>query len=363
MLARTPLLVLALGQAAIADPAPLAEFCAVTAAEAPEACVGAVVASLIAWGLEEILGNNPYNERVAWFQGFIDNAAQTSPSLNVLAIATYYKNPFEHGSGVGQVIGDCGHTHHEIPMSGDWGVTQGVEIYTVGSDSDCCVEKWGDGGWTNWGYYGGWSQTTTSTGSLMMCLRAQPPSQPPEPIGVQRYSIGAETDLVTVNGVVGRLLREGGPLYSFTPPSSLFKWENAQSGPYYQAVVQTDGNFAVYHFDAKNNRKAVFWTNTGGKVDQPYWMLMPQQDGNLVLYLSDLGGARRQPVWASQTGGINVGSGLVGLSMQQDGNLVLYAFYSDGSCDPIWASNGKAPTGEKVWPHSASKVDGETGEL
>jgi hypothetical protein len=53
---------------------------------------------------------------------------------------------------------------------------------------------------------------------------------------------------VTANGVSGRLLREGSSLYSFeNPGNSLFKYVNG-SGPYYQATIQTDGNFVVYYY-------------------------------------------------------------------------------------------------------------------
>jgi hypothetical protein len=187
-----------------------------------------------------------------------------------------------------------------------------------------------------------------------MCLKAPPPPVPPTPKGIQRYSLG-QTNLVTVNGVVGRLLEEGGSLRSWqTEANSLYKFANFNSGPYWQATVQTDGNFVVYFVDAKNNKTPKFWTNTGGKVNDPNWALHPQHDGNLVLYRSDTGGQTSQAVWASQTSGINVSPGWVGLSMQQDGNLVLYVFYPDGSCSPIWASAGSAPNGKRYWPGLAA---------
>ncbi|KAI9651787.1 MAG: hypothetical protein M1829_002446 [Trizodia sp. TS-e1964] len=336
----------------------LASFCAGTAAEAPEACVGALLACLAGWGLEAIIANSPFNQRVAWFQGFIGNASTNSPNLNTLAIATYYNNPFEHGSGVGKVIGDCGHTHHEIPMRGDWGTTQGVEIYTVGDGSNCCVEHWGDGGWTNWGYYGEWQRSKTATGSDMLCIKAPPPPQHPNPEGIQRYTINA--NLVTVNGVVGRLLEESVPLYSFNTNNALYKYSNFDSGPYWEAIVQKDGNFVVYSVTPPHDPVPKFWTNTGGKTNDPNWELIPQHDGNLVLYRSNTGGQLAQPVWASGTSGINVGNGWVGLSMQQDGNLVLYVFYPDGSCSPVWASAGSPPQGKKYWP-GLSGMDGMNG--
>lgn len=150
----------------------LAEVCIETAIEAPPMCAAAIVGCIIGWGLDELIADSPYNQRAQWIEGFITNAAQNSPDLNTMAIATYHNDPLEDGSGVGQVSGDCGHTHYEISMSGDWVMTQGIEIYTVGSNLNCCVEKWGDGGWANWGWYGIWIETETSSGSLMMCLYA-----------------------------------------------------------------------------------------------------------------------------------------------------------------------------------------------
>jgi hypothetical protein len=150
----------------------LAEVCSETAVEAPEICAAAVVACIIDWGIDALIDDSPYNQRAQWIEGFINNAQQNSPNLNTMAIATYYNDPFAHSSGVGQVTGDCGHSHCEVDMQGDWVMTQGFEIYTVGSNTNCCVEKWGDGGWTNWGWYGIWNETQTTSGSHMMCLYA-----------------------------------------------------------------------------------------------------------------------------------------------------------------------------------------------
>jgi hypothetical protein len=181
----------------------------------------------------------------------------------------------------------------------------------------------------------------------MMCLTAQPPAA----IGSQHYLLNG--DIVTANGVSGRLLAEDAALYSFkNPGDSMFKYANGESGPYYQATIQKDGNFVVYYFDAKNERTPKFWTNTGGKVGDPNWKLVPQSDGNLVLYRTDLAGQNGKAVWASHTNGINKPApGHFGLSMQQDGNLVLYLFYADGTCDPVWATYTDAPTGRVVWKH------------
>jgi hypothetical protein len=83
------------------------------------------------------------------------------------------------------------------------------------------------------------------------------------------YSWGNDS-IVTINGVSGRLLTQGSALYSVNNPgNSLYKYTSGESGPYYQAIVQTDGNFAVYHFDANGQRTPTFWTNTGGKVNDP----------------------------------------------------------------------------------------------
>ena len=147
----------------------LAEFCAETFIEAPEECGAAIISCIIAWGIDELIDDPPSSQRAQWIEGFIANAAQNSPNLNTMAIATYH-NDIVDDSGVGQVIGDCGHSHYEIPMSGAWVMTQGIEIYTVGSNSNCCVEKWGDGGWANWGWYGIWNETQTASGTLMMCI-------------------------------------------------------------------------------------------------------------------------------------------------------------------------------------------------
>jgi hypothetical protein len=170
--ARTTLLAVLCACMVSAQLPELAEVCAETTAEAPPpVCAAAVVACIIGWGVDELIADSPYDQKAQWIEGFVTNASQNSPNLNTMAIATYHNDPLADGSGVGQVTGDCGHTHYEISMSGDWVMTQGVEIYTVGSNLNCCVEKWGDGGWANWGWYGIWSKTETASGSLM-CLYA-----------------------------------------------------------------------------------------------------------------------------------------------------------------------------------------------
>jgi hypothetical protein len=150
----------------------LGDVCLETAVEAPEICAVALVGCIIGWGIDELIDDSPYNQRAQWIEGFITNAQQNSPGLNTMAIATYYNDPAEDGSGVGQVTGDCNHFHYEIPMSGAWVMTQGIEIYTVGPNTNCCIEKWGDGGWGNWGWYGIWTKTQVASGSVTMCLSA-----------------------------------------------------------------------------------------------------------------------------------------------------------------------------------------------
>jgi mannan endo-1,4-beta-mannosidase len=173
--------------------------------------------------------------------------------------------------------------------------------------------------------------------------------RPPSSQGSQRYSING--DIVTANGVSGRLLREGSSLYSFeNPGNSLFKYVNG-SGPYYQATIQTDGNFVVYYYDVNGNRTPKFWTNTGGKVNDPNWKFVPQSDGNLVLYRTDLAGNNGAAMWSSNTYGVTkpAPGDFFGVSMQQDSNLVLYLFYTDGTCDPVWATFNNAPQGRILW--------------
>jgi hypothetical protein len=214
----------------------------------------------------------------------------------------------------------------------------------------------GDGdGWLNWGYSGNWytgAQADPFDPNSGYLVAPFPTSTSPSPIGSQLYSWG-NNNIVTINGVSGRLLTQGSALYSVNNPgNSLYKYASGLSGPYYQATVQTDGNFLVYHFDASGQRSPTFWTNTGGKVNDTHWTLTVQFDGNLALYHTDSSGTINSAAyWASNTWQINKPNpGWFGLSMQQDGNLVLYFFYKDGSCDPVWDSKNP-PTGTTVWPH------------
>jgi hypothetical protein len=211
------------------------------------------------------------------------------------------------------------------------------------------VPAWADGSWIDWGWYRAGQIPTASTGSLILFPAAPSPRR--HRAGSQIYVL--DGDIVTANGVSGRFWDEDIPLLSFkSPGNSLFKYAGGQHDLYYQAVMQTDGNFVVYRFDANGNRTPTFWTNTGGKVDGRYWKLVPQADGNLVLYETDLAGETGSAIWASNTAGIRKPApGHFGLSMQQDGNLVLYLFYEDGSCDPVWASDNTAVTGAIVWNH------------
>jgi hypothetical protein len=174
-------------QSGVADIAQEIVQSCIAEAKVPGACTAALSGALIVWGIAAIASaGDAYSQREYWFHNFIDNAAQSNPNLNTLAIATYNNVPGGAKSGVGQVTGDCGHSHFEIPMSAILDTTQGVEIYTVGPNSSCSVEKWGDGGWSNWGYYGNWTRTTTDTGSQVLSLTAataqSPPPTPPTPV-------------------------------------------------------------------------------------------------------------------------------------------------------------------------------------
>lgn len=151
---------------------------------------------------------------------------------------------------------------------------------------------------------------------------------------------------VTINNITGNLLDEGQRLSSCDSSNCLIQRISGSKGPYYQAIVQRDGNFVVYYCESAKVRKPVFAVDQGGKGDID-WYITPQRDGNLVLYSSTTG----KPTWASKTHDIQLDNAMVGLCMQQDGNLVLYAFYDDGTCDPIWATHNTSPNGRRVWPH------------
>ncbi|HEY7390854.1 MAG TPA: hypothetical protein VH640_20225 [Bryobacteraceae bacterium] len=97
----------------------------------------------------------------------------------------------------------------------------------------------------------------------------------------------------------------------------------------YQAVVQADGNFVVFH-----GRKAIWATATNGKGTLPFRLAM-QSDGNLVLYGSGTQCAANEPcaaTWASKT--YERGTAPYTLTMQDDGNLVIY----DSTKKAIWST-------------------------
>lgn len=92
------------------------------------------------------------------------------------------------------------------------------------------------------------------------------------------------------------------------------------NGGYYDAIMQTDGNFVIY------DGPPIWASGTNGKGVGPYRLVM-QTDGNLVIY--DSGG---RATWATGTNGKGVAPYL--LKMQTDRNLVIY----DSNSSPIWAS-------------------------
>ena len=261
-------------------PGVLADACVGDYAEEPDACVQSILAYLLTWGLKDLANGtlkfqSAYDERVHWFQTFITNASKDSPTLNTLAIATYHNVPHA-GSGVGQVIGACGHSHQEFSVDFDFADTQGVEIYTVGQNGNCCVEKWGDGGWTNWGYYGSWTQATTSSGSLMMCIPVDHPEQ--NPAG---YDL---TDLAT-SFVLDSNASKSGYTNDFNGgPYQLWKFEATGQGSY---VIRDAATGFVLDSNASGN----VYTNdfNGGPYQQ--WKLQPS-DVDGYSYIVDVATGR-----------------------------------------------------------------------
>ena len=89
----------------------------------------------------------------------------------------------------------------------------------------------------------------------------------------------------------------------------------------YRAIMQQNGNFAVY-----KNEKALWASKTNDVGTGPYVLRM-KSDNNLVIY-DDYG----KTIWTSNTQ--NSGYFKTGyLNMQDDGNLVLY---SGGDGTPLW---------------------------
>ncbi len=288
------------------------------------------------------------DKRQQFVQDQIDQFTQQYPNYNI--VICHPPCDVDDGAGFGvdpQYRALIYHQHFELGMTVG---TCGYDLYMAEQGKSFHFHNNGDGGWINWGFSGNWIRG--GDGSDPNEIDA-PFSTSPSRIGSQLYSWGND-NIVTANGVAGRLLTQGSALYSVNNPgNSLYKYASGQSGPYYQAIVQTDGNFVVYHFDVNNERTPTFWTNTGGKVNDPNWTLAVQNDGNVVLYHTNSSGNVNSGAYlASNTWQINKPApGWFGLSMQQDGNLVLYFFYNDGSCDPVWATANNAPTGTIVWPH------------
>lgn len=113
----------------------------------------------------------------------------------------------------------------------------------------------------------------------------------------------------TPTGRYGSTLREGEKL----PANQLLYSPNRQ----YQAMLQSDGNFAVW-----NSRGQVVWM-TGDHAGGGGYVVV-QDDGNIGVW-------GNRGAWASRTGGTGAGHRLV---MQDDGNLVLYSAANAA----IWSS-------------------------
>lgn len=98
----------------------------------------------------------------------------------------------------------------------------------------------------------------------------------------------------------------------------------------FNAVMQGDGNFVVYH----NASKPIWASNTHGLHGNLHVIM--QTDGNLVVYNPSNPGENEHPKWASNTCGMDSNCVLI---IQDDGNLVLYG----GSSTTLWASNSVHP--------------------
>jgi hypothetical protein len=104
------------------------------------------------------------------------------------------------------------------------------------------------------------------------------------------------------------------------PGQSLHQGDSITSGDTrFRLTLQTDGNLVVY----RNSDNKPLWA-TGTQQSDVRTAIM-QTDGNFVLYH-----VNNAPAWASNTAG-SPGSYVI---MQNDGNLVIYK-----PIVPIWASN------------------------
>lgn len=107
------------------------------------------------------------------------------------------------------------------------------------------------------------------------------------------------------------------------------RWLKSRDGPTYYAVVQRNGNFAVYRGGNLEDDTAIQWQTNTVYAGQPPYRLTMQPNNNL-----ELRDAFKALMWESGT----TGQGVAGAYaiMQPDGNLVVY----DGANTALWDSQG-----------------------
>lgn len=102
----------------------------------------------------------------------------------------------------------------------------------------------------------------------------------------------------------------------------------------YSAILQDDGNFAVYKSSSK-----LLWSSKTYDILGSFHLIL-QADGNLVLYNPPIAGMNERAVWASGTNAKDLED--LELVMQNDGQLVLYA--NNGT--QIWTTKSKDSVAE-----------------
>jgi len=112
--------------------------------------------------------------------------------------------------------------------------------------------------------------------------------------------------------------------------SSLTKGKpmTSKNGKYW-AIIQNDGNFAIYSSKSINKKgfDNVIWSTKLGKISGETRLVM-RADGNLVLLDKN-----NKEIWSTNTA--KKGKAPYSVIMQNDGNLVLYS--SEGK--KLWESN------------------------